>query len=388
MGGPVKLVVIADREFFNLNEIIHFCNANRDIEFRGVITPFHDLDDKILELIDWVKEMKHHGVAAPGNVFDDGPKMFFEASKYDFFFQLPDGREMYFLHAPYKKNMNPRERREYSEALLELLEKLDPDLIFLSNYKAFLDEIIPKTYNGQIVNVHPSFLPHNRGWKTEELALKGINPQASGYTFQVVEPEMDKGPTLFQQLVRVRSQNYESLRTETILAQCRWTPLVLGLYASDMQRKIVEGERAYEAEGRDFDPSHPDYRRMLFKHKGEFQTMETILEAPRVAQEQNQDYPAVYSFELQGVNIEIFHRLSDLEDLVKAKGGYSGARTGVYDKRSGRLQCEISSSVDITTMLGLANAFNIEVFPMPVSVVAARAEAGNGPQKRLIVSPY
>ena len=282
--------------------------------------------------------------------------------------------EVRYLHAPYFKNMTDAQRAEYSNFFLETLRFAHPDLIFFSNFKARLDSIVPNSFSGMIVNVHPSFLPENPGWRTELMALEGKNPQASGYTFQVMMPELDKGPTLFQQRVSVEGHDEESLRLTTIWAQLVYTPRVLSLYASNTGRIVVQGRDAFAAEDRSshFDGSeqHSNYKRILFENKGRFMTMEQIFGSPEFATQDKMEMITTYIFRIIGNDLETQRRLGHLTSKTQEIGKLLETWSQALGSER---PCRIKTTRNIGSMLD-AEGIKYEVEPHRVRANAPRIE--------------
>ncbi|MBI4452722.1 hypothetical protein HY637_04795 [Candidatus Woesearchaeota archaeon] len=332
----IDLAVIADKEGDNLKAIIDNVIFNPGVfNLRLVISPFSDLDEEFFDLLlryrfsalpaqegqdlalhaepitypDLRGVVKNRAIAHQDHVFTIARKRTDIPEIQNLWEEI---QTIHFLHAPYKARMNDHERAEYCEDLKEAIRPFDVDIILLSNYKVILAPGIIREFEGRIVNLHPSVLPYNRGWRTERMALEANNPDASGYTIHVATTDLDEGPVLFQQNIPMEGHNEESLRRATMRAQSRYITGILKLYAlslvpnSGVETKIVEAEGALEAEGRRLKMEFLDskgfqkYRRMLFKHNGEFTTLEKILGVPSVAPSEPIEMDREYVFELIG----------------------------------------------------------------------------------------
>ncbi|MBI3035485.1 hypothetical protein HYY71_04120 [Candidatus Woesearchaeota archaeon] len=369
-----QLTVVADREYFNLESLIRHSG---ELMVGGVIVPFEEMDLEIVQLIDRIGGMRSDGVGIPFIV--EGQKwleQFPEVAERNLHFYGPDV-DVRYLHAPYLKGMTDERRREYSAFLLEMLKWTSPDLIFLSNFKAILDKIVPESFPHRIINVHPSVLPENKGWRTEKMALDGINPHASGYTFHVVVPEIDEGPTLFQQKVSPEGHKEESLRLAIIWAQSFYAPKVLSLYASNAKRVIVQSRNAFATEGREsaFNGSdeHQKYRRMIFEWNGSYRTMEEILGAPEYAPPKKFDIMANYRFWLDGIGNDAFIRFSKIITEAQEMGALLKSRSFPNSTR-GQLDCRLRVTRDISELLGQIGAQDVEVTYLPVAANAPRMQ--------------
>lgn len=353
---PPRVTVVGDREVNNTAALIDYSNHHPSaLEVGGLVVPAHDVDDAVIETFDRIRGMRTRGLARPiadAESDEDG-----DPGNFRFIGPYTDAS---FLHVPYDaarlKLEGPAYRRAYCEQLLQALQSTHPDLLFLSNFKLILDRIVAEAFAGRIVNVHPSVLPHLKGWRTEHRAANlGEHPGFHGYTMHHVNTTLDGGATLFQQRVpfapynqdvagRMGQKPYETMREEVsrqsiILAQALFVGEVLGLVLSRRGRTTVNDADAFEVEGRpgfEKDPGYiadlhreyeewkkhsgkddvsyekwhaehrPPYQRVLFDHEGSWQTTEAILGAPRVAALRDLEPRRRYTVKIPGTNGEAF----------------------------------------------------------------------------------
>lgn len=289
-----RITVIGDREFLNLQAIIDFANTYPTaVQLGGIIVPGHEMNGEIMRIADRVNGMREHGLATPdGWPVDKGSgDWHFSIFTGEERFTTSDGQVhvvpivkdlFHYLHAPYdavKLRSDENYRREYCEGLLELIKITGPDFIFLSNFKVFLHPVVVEAYPRRIINVHPSILPLLKGFRPEQRADSGENPQALGYTFNVADADLDGGPTLFQQKVSIDSYDpeqearlgknvyarlrEEKLRLKIIQAQAQYTPRILTLYSSSAEKIIVDDDEAFVWEGRAGFENSPEYQTSL-----------------------------------------------------------------------------------------------------------------------------
>ena len=96
-----------------------------------------------------------------------------------------------------KENRIQLEKKE-----LELLKELRIDFIVLARYMQILSEDFIKNYPNRIINIHHSFLPAFPGAKPYHSAYeRGV--KIIGSTSHYVTPELDAGPIIEQDVVRV-----------------------------------------------------------------------------------------------------------------------------------------------------------------------------------------
>lgn len=342
---PPRIAIIADRAPQNIINIAYRAGQPRPkIDLAGIIVPGYELDDEIIGILDLIPDVRKKGRATTGS--DDEPTDLHVDSPY---------RHIDYAHVPYEAarlKKEPDYRKNYCLQLLNRLQGMKPDWILLDNFKIILDEVITKEFPGHVVNIHPSILPLNKGWRTEQMAdphLGNINPEALGYTIHLVSEDLDGGPTLFQQRVdpdpfdeeeiaefgtREMYDKYreEVIRLKVIEAESKYSASVMEIVTSDRPRVIVRDEEAFNAEGRpgfELTPAYTrsleldheewqkrnnaeipfeqwkqndrkPYERVLFKEGDEYKTLEAILKAEPIAPEQTHAPLSRYNFKLRG----------------------------------------------------------------------------------------
>jgi formyltetrahydrofolate deformylase len=103
-----------------------------------------------------------------------------------------------FSHVP----LTPQTRDDAEGRLLELVKDLDVELVVLARYMQVLSDGICRELAGRIVNIHHSFLPSFKGARPYHQAHdRGV--KLIGATAHYVTPELDEGPIIEQDVVRV-----------------------------------------------------------------------------------------------------------------------------------------------------------------------------------------
>jgi formyltetrahydrofolate deformylase len=83
-----------------------------------------------------------------------------------------------------------------------LFREIDPDVIVLARYMQILPEEMCREFYGKIVNIHHSFLPSFVGANPYQKAYdRGV--KLIGATCHYATPELDAGPIIDQEVVRV-----------------------------------------------------------------------------------------------------------------------------------------------------------------------------------------
>ncbi len=86
--------------------------------------------------------------------------------------------------------------------LLRLVDELDVDLVVLARYMQILSDDACKRLDGRAINIHHSFLPGFKGAKPYHQAhARGV--KLIGATAHYVTPDLDEGPIVEQDVVRV-----------------------------------------------------------------------------------------------------------------------------------------------------------------------------------------
>jgi formyltetrahydrofolate deformylase len=103
-----------------------------------------------------------------------------------------------FVHIPVTRDTKP----EAEGRLLGLVAEHDIDLVVLARYMQVLSDDVCKRLEGRAINIHHSFLPSFTGAKPYHQAYdRGV--KVIGATAHYVTPELDEGPIIEQELIRV-----------------------------------------------------------------------------------------------------------------------------------------------------------------------------------------
>jgi phosphoribosylglycinamide formyltransferase-1 len=94
------------------------------------------------------------------------------------------------------------DRAEYTERVLDALERHAVELVVMAGFGTILDKQIHDAYPGRILNTHPALLPAFPGWHAVEEAL-AAGVKLTGCTVHVATLEVDSGPILAQEAVPV-----------------------------------------------------------------------------------------------------------------------------------------------------------------------------------------
>ena len=103
-----------------------------------------------------------------------------------------------FHHIP----VTPDTKASAETALLALVDELDIHLVVLARYMQVLSDGTCRALAGRAINIHHSFLPSFKGAKPYHQAFeRGV--KLVGATAHYVTPDLDEGPIIEQDVVRV-----------------------------------------------------------------------------------------------------------------------------------------------------------------------------------------
>lgn len=114
-----------------------------------------------------------------------------------------------FHHIP----VTPHTKADAEAELLELVQRCEIDLVVLARYMQILSDDLCKRLEGRAINIHHSFLPSFKGARPYLQAhQRGV--KLVGATAHYVTPDLDEGPIIEQDVVRVdHSQDPDELVT-------------------------------------------------------------------------------------------------------------------------------------------------------------------------------
>lgn len=107
-------------------------------------------------------------------------------------------------------------RDAFDAALMQQVEKFQPDLVVLAGFMRILTGAFIARYRGRLVNIHPSLLPKYPGLKTHDAALAAGDAQ-HGATVHYVTEQLDGGPCIIQGGLNVRPQDDAQTLAERVM---------------------------------------------------------------------------------------------------------------------------------------------------------------------------
>lgn len=119
-------------------------------------------------------------------------------SNHETYRDLTESYKLPYHHIPVTAETKPAAEA----ALLSLIDESETELIVLARYMQILSPEVCKRVEGRMINIHHSFLPSFKGAKPYHQAYaKGV--KLVGATAHYVTPDLDEGPIIEQDVIRV-----------------------------------------------------------------------------------------------------------------------------------------------------------------------------------------
>ena len=101
--------------------------------------------------------------------------------------------------------------KKLGNKVINILKKNNINLVCLAGFMKVLPSYFIKSYNGKIINIHPSLLPKYKGLNTHQRAIDN-GEKYSGCTLHFVNSKLDSGKIIMQRKVKIlKSDNSERL---------------------------------------------------------------------------------------------------------------------------------------------------------------------------------
>ena len=135
------------------------------------------------------------------------------------------------------------DRPAFEAALIELIDRHQPDLVVLAGFMRVLTPGFTDHYRGRLINIHPSLLPKFRGLHTHERALAAGETE-HGASIHFVTAELDGGPIIVQARAPVLpGDDSDTLAARVLVQEHRLYPLAIRWFAEGRLR--LEGEQVW-----------------------------------------------------------------------------------------------------------------------------------------------
>ena len=110
-------------------------------------------------------------------------------------------------------NNNFSSREEFEQAVINILDKYEPDLVVLAGFMRILSGLFVNKYENKLINIHPSLLPKYKGLDTHRKVLENQD-EYHGVTVHFVDNTLDGGPILAQTRTPVETQDIKELEAK------------------------------------------------------------------------------------------------------------------------------------------------------------------------------
>jgi phosphoribosylglycinamide formyltransferase 1 len=122
----------------------------------------------------------------------------------------------------------------YTHDVVDALNRHRVDLVAMAGFGTILEKPVHDAFPNRLVNTHPSLLPAFKGWHAVEDAL-AAGVKVTGWTAHIATLEVDEGPIIAQEPVRVLDDDtVETLHERIKEVERRLYPEVLrGLAGQD-----------------------------------------------------------------------------------------------------------------------------------------------------------
>ena len=111
---------------------------------------------------------------------------------------MAEAASLPFVHVP----VTPESKASAEQRLLEIIDEYRADVVVLARYMQVLSDNLCLKLLGRIINIHHSFLPGFKGAKPYHQAYdRGV--KLIGATAHYVTPDLDEGPIIEQEVIRV-----------------------------------------------------------------------------------------------------------------------------------------------------------------------------------------
>ena len=116
-----------------------------------------------------------------------------------------------------------KKKREINH-LLKILKFNNIKLICLAGFLKILSKDFIKSFNGKIINIHPSLLPRYKGLNTHERVLEN-NEKFTGCSVHFVNEKLDGGEIILQKKIKIfKKDNVLSLKNRVLKEEYKLYP--------------------------------------------------------------------------------------------------------------------------------------------------------------------
>ncbi|WP_086933254.1 phosphoribosylglycinamide formyltransferase [Agarilytica rhodophyticola] len=134
-------------------------------------------------------------------------------------------------------------RESFDGRLQDIIDSQNPDIVVLAGFMRILTPDFTRHYEGKMINIHPSLLPHYQGLHTHRRVLEAGDLK-HGATVHFVTAQLDGGPAIIQSSIEVeKSDSEESLKEKVLRQEHKIFPLAIRWLAE--KRVVMREEKAF-----------------------------------------------------------------------------------------------------------------------------------------------
>jgi phosphoribosylglycinamide formyltransferase-1 len=134
-------------------------------------------------------------------------------------------------------------RAAHDEHMAAAINDVDVDLVILAGYMRMLEPAFVEAFAGKLINIHPALLPAFPGTDGIEDAL-AYGVKVTGITVHYVNEQMDSGPVIAQEAVRVEEgDTAQSLATRIHAVEHELLPRTIRMIAAGKVQPPSPGSR-------------------------------------------------------------------------------------------------------------------------------------------------
>lgn len=134
-------------------------------------------------------------------------------------------------------------REAYDSELIAQINAFDADLVVLAGFMRILTSEFVQTFQGKLINIHPSLLPKYQGLNTHQRAIDAGDKE-HGVSVHFVTEELDGGPVILQAKVPIfPGDTSDDLAARVHEQEHRIYPLVVKWFGEN--RVAMKGENAF-----------------------------------------------------------------------------------------------------------------------------------------------
>jgi len=135
--------------------------------------------------------------------------------------------------APFKTKLDG----QAESMIIDRLRHYGVELIVLAGFMMIIKDRLLKSYDRQIINIHPSLLPAFPGLASWKQALKA-GAKTTGCTVHYVDAGMDTGPVILQKIVEIKKNDTpETLHARIQEQEHIAYPEALNIVINNLQQK-------------------------------------------------------------------------------------------------------------------------------------------------------